>query len=162
MKGRISSLDEVLRPHGVTFYVKCGTSEFIKEFYWNILTCEVLKIFYTSILEACGWDDSSQNVCQNFWPWHRKPDKTFYMFTAQCTSRHLSRPAIRLILKEETVCVPSASGLVLMSLQKRCFPSCSRSTLYLPFSPAVSLESLAYSQNAYTSCKQRAGYYSWR
>lgn len=28
--------------------------------------CEVLKVFYTSILEAYGRDDSSQNGCQGF------------------------------------------------------------------------------------------------
>lgn len=123
--------------------MSCSTSEFIKEFYSNVLTCEVLKIFYISILEACGSDDSSQKGCQKF----SEPGPACLTKIFKCllrsASRHLSRFGIKVDPKE-TLCVPSASQPFLMALQKGYFHSRSRSTLYLTFSPEVSSESLAY------------------
>lgn len=109
-----------------------------RNFTQTSLLVRCLRFFISLYLRPMAEMTHHKMVAKNFWAWLCLPDKKFYMFIAQCTSRHLSRSGIKVDPKE-TLCVPSASERFLMALQKGYFRSCSHSTLYLPFSPEVSL-----------------------
>lgn len=100
-----------------------------KNFTQMSFTCKVLKIFYISILEACGSDDSSQKDCQKCLSLALLArQKSLYVQCIQAPVQFWNKVA-----PMETLCVSSASELFLMALQKGYFHSCSHSTLFLPF-----------------------------